>query len=107
MPERASSPVISPPPGRAGRHPWRDVARLGLDLRRRSPFRHTFLIGLANEEIGYLPDLQAYKDGGYQTWVGQHCAVAPGTGGAMVEQALAMLQEMYDGRDKRGPDHAL
>ncbi|MEN6549679.1 MAG: hypothetical protein ABFE07_26835 [Armatimonadia bacterium] len=76
--------------------PGEMYARLGLDLRRRSPFRHTFLIGLANEEIGYIPDLQAYKDGGYQTWVGQHCAVAPGTGEAMVEQALAMLQEMYD-----------
>lgn len=76
--------------------PGEMYARLGLDLRRRSPFRHTFLIGLANEEIGYLPDRQAYRDGGYQTWVGQHCAVAPGTGEAMVEQALAMLQELHD-----------
>jgi hypothetical protein len=76
--------------------PGEMYARLGLDLRRRSPFRHTFLIGLANEEIGYIPDLQAYSDGGYQTWVGQHCSVAPGTGEAMVEQALSMLQEMYD-----------
>lgn len=74
--------------------PGEMYARLGLDLRRRSPFRHTFLIGLANEEIGYLPDRKAYDDGGYQTWVGQHCAVAPGTGEAMVEQALAMLDEL-------------
>lgn len=75
--------------------PGEMYARLGLDLRRRSPFRHTYLIGLANEEIGYLPDLKAYDDGGYQTWVGQHCAVAPGTGEAMVEQALAMLEELW------------
>lgn len=75
--------------------PGEMYARLGLDLRRRSPFRHTFIIGLANEEIGYIPDRQAYEDGGYQTWVGQHCAVAPGTGEAMVEQALAMLEELY------------
>ena len=70
MPERASSPVIPPPRVALVGISGEMDARLGLDLRRRSPFRHTFLIGLANEEIGYLPDLQAYKDGGYQTWVG-------------------------------------
>ena len=50
--------------------PGEMFARLGLELRRRSPFRHTCVIGLANEEIGYIPDRQAYADGGYQTWVG-------------------------------------
>lgn len=74
--------------------PGEMYARLGLDLRRRSPFRHTIVVGLANEEIGYIPDLKAYDDGGYQTWVGWHCRVAPGTGEAMVEQALGMLEEL-------------
>ncbi|MBU0606483.1 MAG: GNAT family N-acetyltransferase, partial [Armatimonadetes bacterium] len=74
--------------------PGEMYARLGLSLRRRSPFRHTIIVGLANEEIGYLPDRKAYEDGGYQTWVGWHCRVAPGTGEAMVEQALAMLEEL-------------
>lgn len=78
--------------------PGEMYARLGLGLRRRSPFRHTIIIGLANEEIGYLPDRKAYDDGGYQTWVGWHCRVAPGTGEAMVEQALAMLEELSDER---------
>jgi len=76
--------------------PGEMFARLGLEIRRRSPFRHTFVIGLANGEIGYLPDWQAYEDGGYQTWPGWHCQVAPGTGEAMVEQALAMLEEVSD-----------
>jgi ribosomal protein S18 acetylase RimI-like enzyme len=74
--------------------PGEMYARLGLDLRRRSPFRHTIIVGLANEEIGYIPDRKAYEDGGYQTWVGTHCCVAPGTGEAMVEQALGMLEEL-------------
>ncbi|MCE5241092.1 GNAT family N-acetyltransferase [bacterium] len=82
--------------------PGEMYARLGLDLRRRSPFRHTILVGLGNEEIGYIPDLKAYEDGGYQTWVGWHCCVAPGTGEAMVEQALEMLQDVFD--DRGGPD---
>jgi hypothetical protein len=75
--------------------PGEMFARLGLELRRRSPFRHTCIIGLANEEIGYIPDRQAYADGGYQTWVGWHSMLEVGTGEAMVDQAVAMLDELY------------
>jgi hypothetical protein len=76
--------------------PGEMFARLGLELRRRSPFRHTCIIGLANETIGYIPDRQAYADGGYQTWVGWHSMLEVGTGEAMVNQVLAMLNELYD-----------
>ena len=76
--------------------PGEMFARLGLELRRRSPFRHTCIIGLANEQIGYIPDRQAYADGGYQTWVGWHSMLEVGTGEAMVDQAVAMLDELYD-----------
>jgi len=71
-------------------------ARLGLELRRRSPFRHTCIVGLANEQISYIADRKAYADGGYQTWVGWHSMLEPGTGEAMVDQAVAMLNELYD-----------
>ncbi|MGQ9732469.1 MAG: GNAT family N-acetyltransferase [Candidatus Zipacnadales bacterium] len=70
---------------------------LGLEIRRRSPFRHTVVVGLANDEIGYIPDRQAYADGGYQTWVGFHSQLEPGTGETMVEAALALLSEAYSG----------
>ena len=76
--------------------PGEMFARLGLELRRRSPFRHTCIIGLANEKIGYIPDRKAYADGGYQTWVGWHSMLEVGTGEAMVDQAVAMLDELYD-----------
>jgi hypothetical protein len=77
--------------------PGEMFARLGLELRRRSPFRHTCIIGLANEEIGYIPDRKAYADGGYQTWAGWHSMLEVGTGEAMVDEAVAMLNELYDG----------
>lgn len=76
--------------------PGEMFARLGLDLRRRSPFRHTCIVGLANEQISYIPDRQAYADGGYQTWVGWHSMLEAGDGEAMVDQAVAMLNELYD-----------
>ncbi|HUT92632.1 MAG TPA: hypothetical protein VMY37_24275 [Thermoguttaceae bacterium] len=76
--------------------PGEVFARLGLELRRRSPFRHTCIIGLANEKIGYIPDRKAYADGGYQTWAGWHSMLEVGTGEAMVDQAVAMLDELHD-----------
>lgn len=69
-------------------------ARLGLDIRRRSPFRHTCVVGLANEKVGYIPDRKAYADGGYQTWVGTHSMLEAGSGDAMADEAVAMLNEL-------------
>ncbi len=72
-------------------------ASLGLEIRRRSPFRHTIVVGLANDWVGYLPDRRAYELGGYQTWVGTHSQVEPGTGEAMVEAVLELLAEAAHG----------
>ena len=58
--------------------------------------RHTCIIGLANEQISYIPDRKAYADDGYQTWVGWHSMLEAGTGEAMADQAVAMLDELYD-----------
>jgi GNAT superfamily N-acetyltransferase len=77
--------------------PGEMFAALGLEIRRRSPFRHTIVVGLANDEVGYIPDRKGYEHGGYQTWVCGHSQLEPGTGEAMVEAALALLDEAHDG----------
>ena len=46
--------------------PGEVFAELGLDLRARSPFPHTLVLGLANEAIGYVPTRRAYDEGGYE-----------------------------------------
>ncbi len=74
--------------------PGEMFARLGLAIRRRSPFRHTAVVGLANGEIGYIGDRAAYQLGGYQLWAGWHSTSGPGCGEAMVEAAVAMLHEV-------------
>ncbi|MSR65180.1 MAG: hypothetical protein EXS18_05300 [Verrucomicrobiae bacterium] len=68
---------------------------LGLEIRRRSPFRYTYIIGLANDTIGYIADRASYQLGGYQLWAGWHSPSAPGTGEALVTQALEMLEELH------------
>lgn len=74
--------------------PGQLFASLGLEIRRRSPFRWTYVVGLANDDIGYIGDAEGYHLGGYQLWPGKHCPSASGTGEVMVERALEMLSEL-------------
>ncbi len=68
--------------------------KLGLDIKNRSPFRHTYVAELANDWIGYLPDLDAHKLGGYQVWTGYHSYAEPGTGERIVDEIVKMLKEL-------------
>lgn len=68
--------------------------KLGIDIKRRSPFRHTIVAELANDWIGYLPDRQAFELGGYQTWTGYHSYAARETGEAMADEIVRMLHEL-------------
>jgi neutral ceramidase len=73
---------------------------LGQDIKRRSPFRHTYVFELANDYIGYVADRRGYELGGYQTWTGLHSFVAPGTGERIVDEAVALLERL---RREAGP----
>jgi hypothetical protein len=78
--------------------PGEIFAALALEIRRRSPFRNTYVVGLANGTLGYVGDRSSYALGGYQLWAGWHSLSAPGTGEAMVEHALEMLAELQLGQ---------
>ena len=76
--------------------PGEMFAALGLEIRHRSPFRHTLIAGLANDEIGYIADRRGYRDGGYQTWFCGHSQLEPGEGERMVDASLALLEEVHE-----------
>jgi len=38
----------------------------GMEIKRRSPARHTFVVELANDAIGYIPTREAFAQGGYE-----------------------------------------
>ena len=67
---------------------------LGMELKRRSPMKHTLVAELANDWIGYVGDREAHRLGGYQMWMGLHSYAEPGTGERMVEESVAMLEEL-------------
>jgi len=66
----------------------------GVDIKKRSPFAHTVVAELANDWIGYLPNLEAHELGGYQTWMGLHSYAEPGTGERIADSAVGMLEEL-------------
>ncbi len=68
--------------------------KFGLDIKNRSPFRYTYIAELANDWIGYLPDLDGHKLGGYQVWTGLHSYAEPGTGERIVEEVMKMLNQL-------------
>ncbi len=47
---------------------------IGLDLKRRSPFPRTMVVGLANGYHGYLPTPEQRRLGRYETWLGTNRA---------------------------------
>ncbi|NOY00577.1 MAG: hypothetical protein GXP30_12700 [Verrucomicrobia bacterium] len=67
---------------------------LGVDIKKRSPFKYTVVAELANDWIGYLPDREAHKLGGYQTWMGLHSYAEVGTGEKIADEIVKMLGEI-------------
>lgn len=68
---------------------------LGEEIKRRSPYRYTYVFQLANDYVGYIPDRKAYDRGGYQTWTGLHSFLERGTGEAVVDDAVRLLAALH------------
>ena len=67
---------------------------LGIEIKKRSPFKYTYIASLANDTVGYLPDREAHKLGGYQTWMGLHSYAEIGTGERVAREAVRLLHEL-------------
>lgn len=49
--------------------PFETFTETGLGIRKRSPFKPSFTISLANGSYGYLPTPEQHAMGGYETWI--------------------------------------
>lgn len=68
--------------------PGETFVELGLDLKHRAGIPYLFVVGYADEAIGYVPTRGAYAEGGYEV-ASSH--VQPGSGERLVEAALETL----------------
>ena len=73
--------------------PFETFAEIGLDLKRRSPFPRTMVIGIANGSYGYLPTPEQHQLGGYETWLGTN-RVQEDASVILTDQLLEMLAEL-------------
>jgi len=64
---------------------------LGLAIKRGSPFRHTLVVELANDNPAYIPTEKAFKEGSYETI---NSRIAPGGGERLAEAAIQLLKEV-------------
>ena len=64
---------------------------LGLAIKRGSPFRHTLVVELANDNPAYIPTEKAFKEGSYET---VNSRIAPGGGERLAEAAIHLLKEL-------------
>lgn len=73
--------------------PFETFVEIGLDLKKRSPFPQTMVVGLANARHGYLPTPGQHKLGGYETWLGTN-QVQEDTSVILTNNLLEMLAEL-------------
>lgn len=64
---------------------------LGLAIKKNSPFKHTLIIELANDNPAYIPTEKAFKEGSYETI---NSRIEPGGGEKLVEAATQLLKEL-------------
>jgi len=73
--------------------PFETFVETGLDLKKRSPFPQTMVVGLANGRHGYLPTTEQHRLGGYETWLGTN-VVQEDASVILSENLLEMLAEL-------------
>src|SRR5208337_3871471 len=64
---------------------------LGSRIRKESPFAYTFLVTLANDDIGYIPIRAGFAQGGYEP---SSSGLQPGAGEAIADKAIELLKRI-------------
>ncbi len=83
--------------------PFEVLVEIGLEIKEKSPFPHTMVIGLANGSYGYLPNPRQFDLGGYETWLGT-CRFERESSDTLTEHLLDMLDRLRSlGDDADGP----
>jgi hypothetical protein len=66
------------------------LVEIGSAIKRASPFRATYILYNANDYVGYIPHLAAYREGGYE----EATLLASDAGRIVEKTALAMLKRV-------------
>jgi hypothetical protein len=73
--------------------PCETFAEIGLEYKKRSPFRNAFMVSLSHGYIGYLPTPRHFELGGYETWPGTNF-LEPQASVKMLDALIEMANEI-------------
>ena len=74
--------------------PGEVFCEFGKEIKDKSPAKHTIVIELANDAIGYLPTADAFEQGGYETTPGA-TRYEKDAGQRLVTSALGQLNKLF------------
>jgi len=66
-----------------------------LRIKLASPAAFTFMAHMSNSYVGYIPTLQAFARGGYETHTGAGSKLAPEALGTIGDAVIGMLKELF------------
>ena len=72
----------------------------GLEIKAKSPFNYTFIIGLANGYIGYIPTLEFFKEGGYEVEFCANSRFIPRAGEMIKNETLKLIAQLAESQIK-------
>jgi hypothetical protein len=72
--------------------PFELFTELGMEIKKRSPYKNTLVIELANGALGYVPTQEAFKhSGGYETLTLTSSQLVPTAAEIVVEESIGLL----------------
>jgi hypothetical protein len=74
--------------------PCETFAETGLEVKKKSPLKPTFIIELANGYNGYLPPPGQHRLGGYETWRARSSYLEEGASVKVTETLLELLSQV-------------
>jgi hypothetical protein len=74
--------------------PGEPFCQTGLDIKAKSPFRPTMMVGMANDYAGYLPTEEQHALGGYETWRAKSSFLEVKAATKLQDAALTLLNEV-------------
>ena len=76
--------------------PGEVFVEIGLEIKKRSPFKTTFVVELANDWVGYVPTAQAFEEGDYETRLARSSKLAPEAAMQFTQSAVKLLHKLHD-----------
>jgi hypothetical protein len=77
--------------------PGEPFCQTGLNLKTKSPFKTTMLVGMANDYAGYLPTEEQHALGGYETWRAKSSFLEVAAATKIEQAAIELLNHLAKG----------